>query len=91
MANFEDFGNLDGWPNHETKEIFELMGADWTLHNYAERETVPTAKLARELEKRFRDELDREHRPASLAYQLMSCALERVQWFEIAEHMNGGR
>lgn len=91
MANFEDYGDLDGWLNHETKAVFEHMGSDWTLHNYTERPTVPTAQLARDLEGRFRDELDREHRPASFVYELMSCALERVQWFEIAEHMNGGR
>ena len=91
MANFEGFGSLDGWPNHETKEVFEHMGADMSLHDYAEQKTVPTAQLARDLEKRFRDELDRDHRPASLAYQLMCCALERVQWFDIAQHMNAGR
>lgn len=90
MSNFEEYGLLDGWPNHETKTIFEHMGADMSLHDYAVRETVPTAKLAREIEKRFNAELG-SHRPASIAYELMSCALERVQWFDIAQHMNRGR
>ena len=90
MSNFEDFGDLEGWPNHETKQVFEIMGADWTLHNYTERPTVPTAQLARDLEKRFIAELD-HHRPASLAYELLSCALARVQWSDIAQHMNAGR
>ena len=90
MANFEGFGSLDGWINHETKAVFVHMGADMSLHDYAEQKTVPTAQLARDLEKRFIAELD-NHRPASLAYELLSCALERVQWFDIAQHMNAGR
>lgn len=90
MANFEGFGSLDGWINHETKAVFEHMGADMSLHDYAEQKTVPTAQLARDIEKRFIAELD-HHRPASLAYELLSCALERVQWFDIAAHMNTGR
>lgn len=90
MANFEGFGSLDGWINHETKSVFELMGADMSLHDYAEQKTVPTAQLARDIEERFIAELD-HHRPASLAYELLSCALERVQWFDIAAHMNTGR
>lgn len=52
MANFEDYGDLDGWLNHETKAVFEHMGSDWTLHNYTERPIVSTAQLARDLEKR---------------------------------------